>query len=49
MNDTALTNSLRRRNDSLMRVAREARGSKASVDAQIRLQQDNDIQQKFSG
>lgn len=48
MNDTALTNSLQRRNDSLIKVTREARGSKASADAQIRLQQDNDIRQKFS-
>jgi S1-C subfamily serine protease len=48
MNDTTLTNSLRRRNDSLTRVVRDARGSKASADAQLRLQQDNDIQQKFS-
>jgi S1-C subfamily serine protease/pSer/pThr/pTyr-binding forkhead associated (FHA) protein len=48
MNDTTLTNSLRRRNDSLTKVVRDARGSKASADAQRRLQQDNDIQQKFS-
>jgi S1-C subfamily serine protease len=49
MNDPALTNTLRRRNDSLTKVVRAAaRGSKEGTDAQLRLQKDNELQQKFS-
>ncbi|MEP6494901.1 MAG: trypsin-like peptidase domain-containing protein [bacterium] len=48
MNDTALTNGLRRRNDSLTQIVRDNRGSKAAADAQARLQLDNALQRKLS-
>jgi len=48
MNDTALANGLRRRNDSLTKIIRGTRGTKAAADAQVRLQKDNELQQKFS-
>jgi S1-C subfamily serine protease len=48
INDTALTNSLRRRSDSLLAAAREARGGQQVALAQLELQRSHDLQRKFN-
>jgi S1-C subfamily serine protease/pSer/pThr/pTyr-binding forkhead associated (FHA) protein len=48
MNDTALTNAMQRRLDSLIASARDARDQKSVAEAQQRLRENHDLQRKFN-